>query len=579
MQTVETDVLIVGAGPCGLTAAALLAKYGIKAITLTRHSGVAHTPRAHITNQRTMEVFRDLGFEDRVRAIAMPQEQMGTNVWATSFAGRELARMMSWGAGNDRQCDYRAASPSEMCNAPQVDLEPILHDEARLLGADVRFRTELLRISQDEAGVEALVKEGTTGTEYVIRARYVFAADGARSTVVEQLGFPLHTGSRLGSLFTVWLEADLSKYVQHRSGALFWVVPPGSNVWFSAWTCTRPWGEWNALFSQHPGVPPNASEEAIAALVRASIGDPEVPFRIKRIDTWTINHVVATEYRKGRVLIGGDAAHRHPPANGLGSNTSVQDAWNVAWKLAFVLKGLAGEALLDTYGQERQPIGKQVVDRAIKSIADLQPLAAAIGLRPGQSAEAGWKNLDELFGDSDAGERRRKAMLDALERVNYQLNTNGVELGQRYATGALVDDGTPFPPYTRDPELYYHPTTHPGASLPHVWLQHGTRYVSTLDLVGHGRFTLLVGIRGKAWIDAARTVSEALGVEVVPVSIGLRQPYDDVLGEWTRRREVTDSGCILVRPDRFVAWRSAGAVEDPVAALRGALSTVLSRAA
>lgn len=576
MQTTETDVLVVGAGPSGLVASSLLARDGIRAITINKHATVANSPRAHITNQRTMEVFRDLGIEDRIAAVAMPQEQMGANVWATSFAGVELARLMTWGAGLDRRYDYEAASPCRMCNAPQVDIEPILHDDARMRGADIRFRTELIDISQDQDGVTAVVREGTTSAEYAIRARYVIAADGGRSTVGEKLGFQYEGQSKLGTLFTVWLEADLSRYVRHRSGALFWVVPPGTDVWFSAWTCTKPWTEWNALFSQHIGMAPDPSPEAIDTLVRASIGDPEVPFTVKKIDTWNINRIVARDYRKGRVFLAGDAAHRHPPANGLGSNTSIQDSFNLCWKLSLVLRGLAGEGLLDSYSQERQPVGRQVVDRAVKSIGELQPLASAIGLRPGQSAESGWASIEALYADTALGQKRRKKLLDAVELINWQLNTHGVELGQRYAQGAVVDDGTPFPEYTRDKELYYHPTTHPGASLPHVWLEHGTEKVSTLDLVGRGRFTLLVGIGGRRWIEAARAVSAEIGVEIATASIGLRLPYDDVLGEWTRRREVEDDGCILVRPDRFVAWRSPGAVESPGQTLAEVMKEVLA---
>ncbi len=150
-----------------------------------------------------------------------------------------------------------------------------------------------------------------------------------------------------------------------------------------------------------------------------------------------------------------------------------------------------------------------------------------------------------------------------------------MELGQRYVSDAVVDDGSPFPPHTRDPDLYYHPTTHPGAHLPHVWLQRGTEDVSTLDLCGYDRFTLVTGIGGAAWHEAAVHVTRQTGVTVQPVTVGLGQTNNDVLGTWTRIREVADAGCLLVRPDRFVAWRCPGRVADPVGELGNVMTTIL----
>lgn len=577
MRVIETDVLVVGAGPTGLTAAAFLARYGVKAITVTKYDGTANSPRAHITNQRSVEIFRDLEIEDQVMAEAMSQEQMGQQVFSTSFAGREISRMMTWGAGVDRRCEYEAASPSRMCNAPQHMLEPLILGAAKRYDADIRFGTELVQISQDADGVRAVVRERKSGEEYEIRAKYAVGCDGARSTVAEQIGFEIDGAMGLGDAFTVWLEADLSKYTQHRSGALFMVCEPGSDVWLSAWTCVKPWTEWNPLFIRHGQDKDDTSEENVLKRVRAAIGDPSIEVKIKKISTWQINHAVATQYRNGRVFVAGDAAHRHPPANGLGSNTCVQDAYNLTWKLALVLSGKAGEGLLDTYNAERQPVGRQVVDRANKSVADMGPWTEALGFKPGQTKEEALAVLDELFGDSDVGAQRREALLAGLDKTNWQFNAIGVELGQRYDSSAVVSDGTPFPPYDRDPELHYHPTTHPGAYLPHVWLERDRQRVSTLDLARGGRFALLTGVGGQAWLEAAKRVGDEFGVEIAGQTIGMRQENDDVFGEWTRRREVDDHGCILVRPDGYIGWRSQHGVEDAAAALRGAVARILHR--
>lgn len=577
---VETDVLVVGAGPAGLTLSALLAKYGVSAITVTKYSGTAHSPRAHITNQRTMEVFRDLGIEPDVKNVATPNDLMCNNVWASSFAGPEIARLLTWGGGPERRSEYELASPSAMCNIPQHILEPVLHRASVDLGADLRFSTELVSLVQDYDGVRATVRRRGDGGEYTVRAKYAVGCDGGRSTVVEQLGFPLTGESGLGAAMNVWLEADLTKYTAHRPGTLYWICQPGNDYWVGSgtWICVKPFTEWVLLFMYDPAEgEPDTSEEALIARARTTIGDPDIAVRIKSSGSWQINHIVADTYRIGRVFIAGDAAHRHPPANGLGTNTSVQDSFNLAWKLAWVLKGNAGPALLDSYDQERQPVGKQVVDRALKSVEDMLPISKALGFEPGQSAEEGQAALDGLTAPGSEGERRRKVLADAVQLQSYQFNTLGVEIDQRYQSAALVSDGTPWPEADRDPELHHHPTTHPGARLPHTWLQLDSQQVSTLDLTGHGEFTVLTGIGGEAWVEAAEKVGAELGVPVNAHVIGKPGGYQDFLGRWPRLREIGDSGVLLVRPDHHIAFRSDSVTADPIADLESALRTVLDR--
>ncbi len=579
MRTIDTDVLVVGAGPAGLTASALLARAGIAAITITKYASTASSPRAHITNQRTMEVFRDLGIEDAVRAIATPRDLMGNNVWATSFAGREIARLMTWGSGPARRGDYDAASPSSMCNAPQHLLEPILLDGARSHGADVRFSTELITLSQTDGAVRAVVQDRVTGEQHEVRARYAIGADGGRSTVADQVGIAMEGESGLGAAVNVWLDADLTRYTAHRPGSLYWMSQPGNNFWVGSgtWICVRPWTEWVLLFMYDPARgEPDLSPEALLERAQQTIGDPDVEVTIKSVGQWQINHVLASTYRRGRVFLAGDAAHRHPPANGLGTNTSIQDSYNLAWKLAAVLSGTAGEALLDSYDAERRPVGRQVVDRALKSVGDMRPVADALGFRPDQSMEAGWASLDELSENSAAGARRRTELAGAVELQNYQFNAHGVEMGQQYSSGAVVPDGEPAPEPERDPELYYTPSTRPGGRLPHAWLQHGSAVVSTLDACSPDRLTLLVGLAGEPWSRAAERIAAELDVPLTVRRVGYQQTFSDVYGDWRRQSGIREEGCLLVRPDRHVAWRSAELPDDPLEALREVVVQVLS---
>ncbi|MBB2893879.1 FAD-dependent monooxygenase [Flexivirga oryzae] len=579
MSTIETDVLVVGAGPAGLTMAALLARHGVNAITINKYPGTAHSPRAHITNQRTVEVFRDLGIEDAVRAAAVPNELMGNNVWATSFADEEIARLLTWGSGPERHGDYESASPSQMCNIPQHILEPVLLQGALDQGADIRFNTELVAIEQD-GGVTATVRGREDGVEQTIRAKYVVGADGGRSVVADQLGFTFRGEAGLGAAANIWLEADLTAYTAHRPGTLYWMCQPGNDYWVGSgtWICVKPWTEWVLLFMYDPAQgEPDLSDEAVIARAHQTIGDPDVDITIKATSLWQINHLVANDYRRGRAFLVGDAAHRHPPANGLGTNTSIQDSFNLAWKLAHVLQGKAGDQLLDSYHEERQPVGVQVVDRAMQSVADMLPISNALGFAPGQTRDEGLAALAELKADSPLGAERRQQLADAVELQNYQFNAHGVELDQRYTSGAIADDGTEWPTPQRDPELYHHPTTHPGARLPHAWLARGDQLVSTLDLAGHDGFTLLTGVGGDAWAEAAEKLAAELDLPVSAYLVGPGHEHLDVLGDWRARREIADNGALLVRPDHHVAWRSERMADDPQQTLRSVLSTLLAR--
>jgi 2,4-dichlorophenol 6-monooxygenase len=279
------------------------------------------------------------------------------------------------------------------------------------------------------------------------------------------------------------------------------------------------------------------------------------------------------------VFCAGDAVHRHPPSNGLGSNTSIQDSWNLAWKLAYVLRGTAGQELLDSYDAERAPVGRQVVLRANQSIEEFGPIFDALGLTGTADPALMQARIAGRASNTPEGRAQREALRAALELKDYEFNAHGVELGQRYRSGAVAGDGTPEPAYERDPELYYHPTTWPGARLPHVWLGRGGRKVSTHDLAGKGRFCLLTGIAGEAWVQAAATAGGKLGIEVAAHVIGPGREYIDVYEDWARAREVGEDGCVLVRPDAHVAWRSGGLVDDPETELGRVLAAVLGRSA
>jgi 2,4-dichlorophenol 6-monooxygenase len=300
-------------------------------------------------------------------------------------------------------------------------------------------------------------------------------------------------------------------------------------------------------------------------VARQLVGDPELEIELISANTWTVNNMYATHMQAGRVFIMGDAVHRHPPSNGLGSNTSIQDGFNLAWKLAAVLKGQAGRGLLDSYSAERAPVAKQIVTRANQSIGEFGPIFEALGMADGVSPEKMQANMDARCDNTPAGERQRAALREAFAFKKYEFDAHGVEMNQRYRSGAVVTDGQVEPEFELDAELHYQPTTWPGA-------QH-----STLDLCGHGRFTLLTGIGGAGGGEAAAKVGREFGMEIAVRVIGPRQTFLDHTGDWTRAREVRDSGCVLVRPDHHVCWRADEIAGDPAGELRRVLAAVLAR--
>jgi len=225
--TVEVPVLIVGAGPAGLALSVALSRYGVRHLLVERHRGTAHTPRAHIINQRTIEIFRHLGISDRFHAVATPQRLMANNLWVTTLAGLEVARSETWGTSAERAADYQVASPEPMANCPQTVLEPMLLGAARDSGADIRFGWEFISLAQDQDGVTSVIHERDGAATLTVRSQYVIGADGARSRVLGQAGLSVEGPDDLARAANIWFRADLSRYLAHRPGVLTWNVMPG----------------------------------------------------------------------------------------------------------------------------------------------------------------------------------------------------------------------------------------------------------------------------------------------------------------------------------------------------------------
>jgi len=552
VTSIETPVLIVGGGPAGLTTATALAQYGVGHVLVNKYEGTAHTPRAHIVNQRTVEIMRHLGCEDDLLAVATSQEMMRHNLWVTSLAGREVARLDAWGTGAERGVDYASSSPSPMANCAQTVFEPMLLEVAKRSGADLRFGHEFLRFERDRDGFVSTIRARVTGVESTIRSRHLIGADGARSKVLEQAGLTVEGRAAISHAVNIWFRADLSRHLAHRPGVLTWFVPTEETKHLQLLTliCHKPFTEFVLVHRYDPAADDISTWELdrVRPVIEAAVGAPVPDAELLGIAGWQVNGLVAPRYSANGVHCMGDAVHRHPPTNGLGLNMSVADGYNLAWKIALVEAGLAGTGLLDTYSTERQPVGAAGVARALLSAKEAA-----------------------RFGPDDS---QVDPFAESLRIANYQFNAHGVELGYCYDDGAVVHGGT-YSENPRDPVLYHHPTTRPGARVAHARLKRNGVALSSIDLVDGLSFSLLTGRKGAAWRDAADGVSRELGIRINVHSIG-----DDIVdphGDWDRVREIDDAGCVLVRPDRHVAWRSPSAQREPAVELLRVMRTILFR--
>ena len=584
MADITTDVMIIGTGPAGSATAALLATYGVNTLIINRYRWLAQTPRAHITNQRTMEVLRDLGenVENEAYQQATEQDLMGENVFCVSLAGEELGRMKSWGKHPLSRAEHYLSSPTHMNDLPQTFMEPLLFKTACSRGAQSRMSCEYLSHVQDKDGVTVTVKDRLMDRTFTVRANYLVGADGGNSLVAEHAGLPLEGKMGVGGSMNILFRADLSKYVAHRPSVLYWVMQPGADVGgigMGLVRMIRPWNEWLIVWGYDINQPAPVVDKGVATHVaRQLVGDPELEIDLISASTWTVNNMYATSMQKDRVFIMGDAAHRHPPSNGLGSNTSIQDGFNLAWKLAAVLKGHATPQLLDSYTAERAPIAKQIVTRANQSIGEFGPIFQALGMDGGVDHAKIQKNMDARADATTAAEQQREALSQAIAFKKYEFDCHGVEMNQRYTSSAVVADGVKAPGDGIDMQLHYVATTSPGARLPHAWVfdKHG-KQCSTLDITGKGAFTLLTGIGGEAWVEAAKAEAAKRGMTITTCMIGPRRDYEDHTGDWARAREIADGGCLLVRPDHHVAFRAMAASATAAQDLSAALTRVLGK--
>ncbi|GHO96730.1 FAD-dependent oxidoreductase [Reticulibacter mediterranei] len=536
--TEKTQVLIVGGGLVGLSTAMFLANQGIASQLIERHPGTAIHPRAMGFTPRTMELFRGAGIEEAIRRIEPPIPQGNQVLLVESLMGQEFDRFQE----NVDSLFIDASSPVHGSAIAQDLLEPVLRTRAEELGADLHFGTELVTFEQDEEGITATVRERVSQRTPTIRARYMVAADGSQSAIRKQLGIGQHGTGSMGHFISAIFEADLMKVFRERQVVMCFLsneqVAIGSLVPYPGSTGRGDIFRLDMGYDPEEETLADYPEQRCLSLIRAATGIPDLKITLKATLTWEMNALVADRWQQGNIFLVGDAARTQPPSGGLGANTGIAEAHNLAWKLAAVLRGEAGRALLVTYDAERRP----VADYTAEQMALLS---------------------QQRHSEGSSG---------------ITVNIRDVNTGYRYETGAFVhEEGDEQLPLALSPEAW---RGEPGTYFPHLVLAQEDRAISTHDLIG-SHFVLFAGPDGRRWKEAAQHVKETLHIELASYQVG--GEAGDLIESENRFCEtcgITSTGAVLIRPDGFIGWRSKSlgeSVQQEQNVLMGAISTMLAR--
>ncbi|MFJ5732739.1 FAD-dependent oxidoreductase [Streptomyces paradoxus] len=538
--TISVPVLIVGGSLVGLSTSLFLGRLGVPHVLVERHAGTSIHPRGRGNNVRTMELFRVAGAERAIKeaaaTLAVNQGILQTPT-LVGDAGEWLFKDIDPGGGLAR------FSPSAWCLCSQNDLEPVLLDHARGHGGDLRFSTELMSFDAGDSGVTAVVKSRETGEHTTIRADYLVAADGPRSPVREQLGIAQSgPGDLFHNVSLTFRSRRLADVVGDRHFIVCYLTNPEADGALlpvdnrENWVFHAPW------HPEHGQTLEEFTDERCIEHIRRAVGVADLDVEITGKAPWHAAQRVARSYRSGRVFLAGDSAHEMSPTGAFGSNTGIQDAHNLAWKLAAVLDGWAGERLLDTYDAERRPVAEATSARAAARSAEHS--------HPGFAPPAG------------AGGGPQRGILN-------------VALGYRYPQGAVVgaDPAAPVVPESLDL------TGGPGSRAPHLWVRRGDERMSTLDLYERSLVLLSDAAEPNAWHEAAVRLADGLSLPLESYRVGTG-PLADLVPEdaadWAERHGTGPGGAVLVRPDGFVAWRSPGPAPDAEGVLREVLRTGLA---
>jgi len=507
-----------------------LATRGVRTVLVERHAGSSVLPRAIGFMTRTMELYRAAGLGPQIPQVP-PGFGRPRRVKVESLAGKWATQETAWTPGKPDAKPNERRQPREysICTAAAIaqdQLEPILRTHALELGADIRLSTTLLAFEQDAEGISATLRH-RDGREYTLRAHYMIGADGHASPVREALGIGRSGRGVMRTARSILFRAPLEQYLE--SGiSQFDIQQPGFEAMLTTYRDARERaGRWLLMFADDA----QRDESELKQMVNKAIGRTDLDIEVIATGLWELSALIAERFALGRVLLAGDAAHTLPPARGgYGANTGIEDAHNLAWKIASVVAGTSRPQLLDTYDAERRPIA--------------------------------WLRHGQIFARPDY----ERFATPADKQVPI-IDDDAMELGQLYRSEAVIGASEDLPPAWR-PDLW---AGQPGTRAPHVWVGAAGRRVSTLDLV-QPDWVLLS--QDQRWDTAAARAAEIAGIPLRCILIGAPVENAATTAEFCEAFGIGPAGASLVRPDGFVAWRSTDLPPDPVGAVAAAFAAV-----
>jgi putative polyketide hydroxylase len=534
----SVPVLIIGGGPVGLALSLFLARSGVHSLLVERHKSTTLHPRARGMNIRTMEVFREAGLAHTLRAAGATLDTTRYTLVVETLAGEERQRILPQGNA-DNYAYARTLSPEEWCLCAQDELEPQLLQAARLHGSAIRFSNELTSFEQDAEGVTAQIVDRLTGIKRIVRASYMVAADGANSRIRDQmLKVPMRGARILAHYINIYFRADLTDLVAHRQFVMCHVENPEARGIFFTVNDTDRW-LFNISYQPDKGeTPEDYTTERCTDIVRKAVGLQDLNVEILSTLPWEAATCMVEQFRVGRIFLAGDAAHIMPPFGASGVNIGVQDAHNLAWKLATVIKGEAGTELLATYDTERRIVGDLTIEQADFRHKGIMKRAS-----------------------SDSISKAAPTFKQQLE----------VMLGYCYDSPAIIAEAGYPPTDTADFDA------RPGSRAPHLWLERKGKQISSLDLFGQ-HFVLLVGENGTSWFAAAYEIRQRLKIPLKAYHIGRTGELIDTENQFHSLYRITPTGAVLIRPDGFVAWKAQDNTAHVVQSLEQAFRQILARA-